>query len=315
MDNENVYNGKTHELLYGGSVCSAITPYDIETYSQAGMNLSDLRYMRISLDKYDVPVPNEKKKMYRFYFDELINYQVQLMKEYAMSIPKRSNNYITKNILFIKEKYGLLWSDYDRLLQVSKGYTKRCVEDPKRNVSADTLALLADIVNVNVDDLINRNLATETNDLQKTFKFIGQLYDNTVNGSYRWQVFKPKTSIVAKNLGPALGNLLEYEESIGMVEASYKIAKDIYYSDIQEKYIWVIYKEKDDSSAVFFYVTDKCDKFPDEKELLFSTESDETDSLRMKAESLYKEIELNKNEFVLTNKSSNFIENFLDSNN
>ena len=97
----------------------------------------------------------------------------------------------SKNLDLLLKREGMKISDLEAILNVSSGYISRAVgQDSKKRVSIDIVWEMADLFQINLDNLLNRDISTPSKDVKHVVGFIGKLIEDTEECKVHWEKIK-----------------------------------------------------------------------------------------------------------------------------
>lgn len=116
-----------------------------------------------------------------------IQEQEKQLDDFSNSINVFDSKYLSGNIEHLLKRNRMKVSDLEGVLNVSAGYISRTIGvDSKKRISIDIVWMIAQIFNVNIDDLLNRDLTAPTKDLKKVVSFVQKLAKETNEEVLHW---------------------------------------------------------------------------------------------------------------------------------
>ena len=116
--------------------------------------------------------------------------QQQYIDEYMEGIEDFDNSYFKSNLEYLLKKNGLTIGELEGLLHISAGYISRTTgENAGRRISIDILWKIAQLFNVDLEDLIMNNLEapqTVSESEQLVMDFTDNLRKKTMEGKVDW---------------------------------------------------------------------------------------------------------------------------------
>ena len=156
---------------------------NLRDYRDAKVNLKKLKDLYDEMGIRKEEIDDEAEAVI-----EAIQEQEKQIHDFAPRFEEFDSKYLGTNIELLLKRELLRISDLEVLLDVSAGYISRTINpDSKKRLSIDIVWKIAEIFQVNIDDLVNRNLDSPTKDLKQVMDFLEKLKDQTDAGEIRWK--------------------------------------------------------------------------------------------------------------------------------
>lgn len=247
------------------------------------------------------------------------NHQLAL---FADRLENFDSRYFSGNLEFLMHRDRTRMSDLESLLGVSAGYVSRTMgADSKKRLSVDIAWKIAKIFQVNMDDLLNRDLTAPTKDLKTAVDFVDKLRQDTDNEAVHWK---------NEGIKPCDGNaILFMKEQDGQKVFSPKgeyddfyEAKEIYSVTLTIGQVYLVQTETMLNETVFdLYLYDD-DAYGEavrygvepENPLVFlcGSEMDRSDLLLAECTKLMNAIKTHADDFIVSEEAKNYINRFLN---
>ena len=119
---------------------------------------------------------------------EAIMEQERQLEEYVKSVGNFDADRFAKNLDILLKRSNLKMSELESILHLSTGYISRTVgTESKRKLSVDALWKIAGLFQINIDDLVKRDITAPTKDLKAVAEFLDKLVMDTDEEKIRWQ--------------------------------------------------------------------------------------------------------------------------------
>lgn len=119
---------------------------------------------------------------------EAITEQERQLEEYVKSVGNFDADRFSKNLDILLKRSNLKISELESILHLSTGYISRTVgTESKRKLSVDALWKIAGLFQINIDDLLKRDITSPTKDLKTVAEFLNKLIEDTDEEKIRWQ--------------------------------------------------------------------------------------------------------------------------------
>ncbi len=286
---------------------SVIKVVNISDYVAASENIRRMRMTKEELE-------NEQR------VDDDYNVLVRTIEEQEFELNKYTENIGTFNTELFRQNLdnllkakGLKISELEAALGLSAGYISRVTgPDSKRKLTVETLWKIAEILQVNIDDLLNKDVSEPGRDLKTVFEFIDRLYQETINEDIHWE-----------NIGssPNERNDIFFEEKNGtkvfLVNSLPEDECSIYDAFLVTLPVGDIYffgaKGKNGTDEFSMYLVDieREDHGIDPRIQILNTGKDITGTLYGRCKKLMKAITSRKRNFVLSDEARGYLNSYL----
>lgn len=114
--------------------------------------------------------------------------QERQLEEYVKSVGNFDADRFGKNLDILLKRSNLKMSELESILHLSTGYISRTIgAESKRKLSVDALWKIAGLFQINLDDLVKRDITAPTKDLKAVAEFLDKLVKDTDEEKIRWQ--------------------------------------------------------------------------------------------------------------------------------
>ena len=119
---------------------------------------------------------------------EAIAEQERQLEEYVKSVGNFDTGLFGKNLDVLLKRSNLKMSELESILHLSTGYISRTIGvESKRKLSVEVLWKIAGLFQINIDDLVKRDITAPTKDLKAVAEFLDKLVKDTDEDKIRWQ--------------------------------------------------------------------------------------------------------------------------------
>lgn len=284
---------------------SVIKVVNISDYVAASENL---RHMKMAKEEQRADTDNYKALV------RMIEEQELELNKYTENIGTFNTELFRQNLDNLLKAKGLKISELEAALGLSAGYISRVTgPESKRKLTADTLWKIAEILQTNIDDLLNKDISEPGRDLKTVYEFIDRLYQETINEDIHWEdigsspnerndiFFKEKkngTKVFLVNSLP--------EDKCGIYEAFLVELPvgDIYFFSAKGK-------SGTDEFSMYLVDIEREDHGIDPKIQILNTGKDITGTLYGRCKKLMKAITSRKRNFVLSDDARGYLNSYL----
>lgn len=252
---------------------------------------------------------------------EAVQEQEKQLDIFAGSIDVFDSKYLSNNIEHLLKREHMKVSDLETLLNVSAGYISRTMgADSKKRISIDIVWMIASLFKVNIDDFLNRDLATPTKDLKKVMAFIDKLKEDTDQENIHWKTLGSKPMSETKMLfrktedGDFLFGPNDETDDFCNVKDIYQV-----YINIGSVYLVSLEDMIFGTESYRIYVFDEDTyrrSIGSEYELhplylMYDTTKDITDLLLKETDKLVKAIKTHEHDYIISNEARSLIDQYL----
>lgn len=254
------------------------------------------------------------------YLTEAINEQKKQISDFR-SKHVFDSAYMKENLNTLLKQHDMQISTLENLLEISAGYISRTLgRDSKKKMSIDVVWNIADLFNVNIDDLLNRDLTAPTGDMKKVIDFVSKLKKDVDAGNSHWKQFNNRNNeykwLFFRNESENVKYIpIEYGSFIGDVD-------DIHYLETRMGAFFLVkgFGMFDDNVCYELYQYDdeeynleRAAGFDEQpRTLIAETYMETTGTLKCEIDELYKSIKLHERDFVISETAKKIIDNFLN---
>ena len=155
----------------------------IRDYAIANEQLQQLRDLYDAMGEEKDDVDEESMAV-----TEAIMEQERQLEEYVKSVGNFDADRFSKNLEILLKRSNLKMSELESILHLSTGYISRTVgTESKRKLSVDALWKIAGLFQINIDDLLKRDIVAPTKDLKAVAFFLDKLVKDTDEEKIRWE--------------------------------------------------------------------------------------------------------------------------------
>ena len=232
------------------------------------------------------------------------------------------NSHLRDNLNTLLKKHGMQVNTLEAVLELSAGYVSRTLgKDAKKKLSIDVVCKIANIFNVNLNDLLNRDLTAPTKDMKTVVDFTAKLKQDVDDESSHWKKMTERDNeyqwLFFNKDGKEVKYIpMEHNSFMGEVE-------DIHYLKTN---IGILFLVKGmgcfgDNVCYEIYQFDEDgfnmsmgsgyeSEYP--LTLIAETYFESTGLLQSKFDELYKAIRTHENDFVITDNAKSLINQFMN---
>lgn len=114
--------------------------------------------------------------------------QKQKVRDFIENYPAYNAKIFGDNMAYLVEQHRMKISDLETVLGLSAGYISRTLgADAKRRMSIDSVWKISELFQVNMDDLLTRDLSKPTEAINPLIDFIHKLKEETDAGVIHWK--------------------------------------------------------------------------------------------------------------------------------
>ncbi len=249
-----------------------------------------------------------------------IRNQKSIIDSFKGSMPEYDIVILKRNLELYLKRLNMRVSDLEDLLNISAGYISRATNslDSKKRLSVDVVWQMCRVLNVNIDDFLNRDLSVPTKSLAEVLDFLAKLKDMTDDASSHW-----------KNHGHNIDNIpnIFYKDDEDLKGGSFRYAPLGYENITQGESIRgnvysvrtgigviyiipLLFGSGEYGYEVYVEVDGNC-FFSSHLELICATCEDHSGTLRIKCDELVNAIREHEADFVVSDAAKSLIASFL----
>lgn len=262
---------------------------------------------------------------------ELLAEQESMIKQYVDVLGEFDSTIFSRNITYLAKKKGMRMAELESCLGISSGYISRTMKESSgKKMSIDMAWKIARVLDVNLHDLISKDMQNQRGNTAMVVKFIDKLTMKTRDAELEWQVMGGYISQPDKIL--FIGGIITKGEDgiyynpdwLGIDEPR-PLAGDVMrlpaFVDGKEDLYLVPYKGKDDDHSARYEFLTVVDRRKDKKNYdadiewrkFFSVnEAVDNDSVNSAAQNLHDAIVDQMFDVKVTPDYKSFIEVFLN---
>ena len=155
----------------------------IRTYLEAKEQLKQLKALHDKMGETKSDYDSESDSV-----EEAIMAQAEQMDMFTNTRRTFNSQVFSKNLEVLLKRTGMKISDLEMMLNVSAGYISRAIgQDSKKRLSIDIAWEIADLFQINLDNLLNRDITTPTKDIKQVVSFIDKLIKDTDESTIHWE--------------------------------------------------------------------------------------------------------------------------------
>lgn len=246
--------------------------------------------------------------------------QKQKVRDFIEKYPAYNTKTLGDNMTYLVEQHGMKISDLETVLGLSAGYISRTLgAEAKRRMSIDSVWKISELFQVNIDDLLTRDLSKPTESINLVIDFIHKLKQETDAGDIHWTVLGP--------LGRKGTELLYEEKTDHNGKTTYTYAPenvegeygffyedgDIYKVELSIGEVFIVPVSNFGPGGYDILLFEDGEGYaPSGFTVICSTSNEFTGTLSTEAAKLVKSINEHKNDYFVTARAKQIISNYLN---
>ncbi|MCR5848000.1 MAG: hypothetical protein K6G75_07775 [Lachnospiraceae bacterium] len=250
---------------------------------------------------------------------EAIKEQEKQLHEFSIKYDYNSQR-LRDNIELLLKKNNIQTNTLEAILEFSAGYISRTLgKDAKKKLSIDAACKIANLFEVNVDDMLNSDLTEPSKDLKKVLKFLDTLKEDVDMDRSHWKKIDPKpsseTSLFYREVDgktvympSKISSILKEIEDIRVLDTKIGKLYLVRGLGIIEDVQYELY-QFDEENYKSNIGTEYENKFP--LNIMIDTFTEETGLLNKYCEKLYKTIKTHESDFELDSNTRHLIDKFM----
>lgn len=245
--------------------------------------------------------------------------QETYISDFYTSLLEYNTAALSSNLEYLMNKHSIRVSELETILGLSAGYISRTVNpDSKKRLSIDVVWRLSNLFKINVDDLLNRDLAAPSKDIQPVVDFIEKLKKETDEAIIHWKSLGSKrndTTALLFKQSEKTGDFYYSPEGCEAGETGFLRDGTIYSVDINIGKIFLVPTTDFLDTDGYDILVEEYENYPYEHTFMSaiccSTE-DSTGTLNVKCEELMKAIKAHAGDYVITSRARANIDGYLN---
>ena len=282
----------------------------IGDYSAANEQLQQLRDLYDAMGEEKDEVDDEAMAV-----SEAIAEQERQLSDFVKSVGSFDSDRFAQNLDILLKKNNLKMSELESILNLSTGYISRTIgNESKRKLSVEALWKIAGLFQINIDDLIRRDISEPTKDLKTATSFIEKLVEDTDKEKIRWDSVSTRPDSDNFFMFPTIDDKEVFvanslpAENCGLVDA-YSVN-----INVGELYFFRV-KKASGGYEYSFYIFDEdilSSNGDDPFVRIMISRSDSSGILDIECDKLMNSIKIREKDFVVSKEARSYMDRFLN---